>query len=88
MRKDVVGLTDGFGLPDFVLKAPIARYDGDIYQSKQKFPKICKYLHFDTNLYENSIDYFETLLQAPGSVGVPPYHAKYIKPLTQRFEKK
>lgn len=34
-----------------------------------------------------SIDYFETLLQAPGSVGVPPYHAKYIKPLTQRFEK-
>ena len=34
MRKDVIGLTDAFGLPDFVLKAPIARYDGDIYQSK------------------------------------------------------
>ncbi|KAI8075645.1 acyl-CoA dehydrogenase/oxidase [Thamnidium elegans] len=64
MRKDVVGLTDGFGLPDFVLKAPIAKYDGDIYQS-----------------------YFETLLQAPGSVEVPSYHGKYIKPLTERFEK-
>lgn len=34
MRKDVIGLTDAFGLPDFVLKAPIAKYDGDIYQSK------------------------------------------------------
>lgn len=31
----MVGLTDAFGLPDFVLKAPIARYDGDIYQSKE-----------------------------------------------------
>lgn len=34
MRKEVIGLTDGFGLPDFVLKAPIAKYDGDIYQCK------------------------------------------------------
>ncbi|KAI9475460.1 MAG: acyl-CoA dehydrogenase/oxidase [Benjaminiella poitrasii] len=33
MRKEVVGLTDGFGLPDFVLKAPIGKYDGNIYQS-------------------------------------------------------
>lgn len=43
MRKDVVGLTDGFGLPDFVLKAPIARYDGDIYQSK------CLFIVINTN---------------------------------------
>jgi acyl-CoA oxidase len=37
MRHEVIGLTDGFGLPDFVLKAPIAKYDGDIYQSKGAF---------------------------------------------------
>lgn len=37
MRHEVIGLTDGFGLPDFVLKAPIAKYDGDIYQSKEYF---------------------------------------------------
>lgn len=34
LRYQVIGLTDGFGIPDFVLKAPIAKYDGDIYQSK------------------------------------------------------
>ncbi|CAO3699925.1 unnamed protein product [Rhizopus microsporus] len=34
LRHQVIGLTDGFGIPDFVLKAPIAKYDGDIYQSK------------------------------------------------------
>ncbi|CAO0800670.1 unnamed protein product [Mucor circinelloides] len=65
MRYEVIGLTDGFGLPDFVLKAPIAKYDGNIYQA-----------------------YFETLLQAPGSTGVAPYHAKLIKPLTEKFESK
>ncbi|KAI9493173.1 acyl-CoA dehydrogenase/oxidase [Zychaea mexicana] len=32
MRKQVVGLTDAWGYPDFVLKAPIAKYDGDIYE--------------------------------------------------------
>ncbi|KAI8084287.1 uncharacterized protein B0P05DRAFT_534964 [Gilbertella persicaria] len=32
MRYEIIGLTDGFGIPDFILKAPIARYDGDIYQ--------------------------------------------------------
>ncbi|CEG64603.1 Putative Acyl-coenzyme A oxidase [Rhizopus microsporus] len=62
LRKDVVGLTDAFGLPDFVLKAPIARYDGNIYQN-----------------------YFDTILQAPNSMGVPPYHGKYIRPLTEKF---
>lgn len=35
LRTQVIGLTDGFGLPDFVLKAPIAKYDGDIYSSKE-----------------------------------------------------
>ncbi|RCH84888.1 fatty-acyl coenzyme A oxidase, partial [Rhizopus stolonifer] len=65
LRSQVIGLTDGFGHPDFVLKAPIARYDGDIYQP-----------------------YFETLLAAPGSVGIAPYHAKYIKPLTDRESNK
>jgi len=34
------------------------------------------------------IAYFETLLQAPGSTGVAPYHAKLIKPLTEKFESK
>lgn len=34
------------------------------------------------------IAYFETLLQAPASTGVAPYHAKLIKPLTERFESK
>ncbi|CAO3662908.1 unnamed protein product [Rhizopus stolonifer] len=61
LRTQVIGLTDGFGLPDFVLKAPIAKYDGDIYST-----------------------YFDTLLTAPRSTGVPPYHTKYIKPLTER----
>ncbi|KAI8988537.1 acyl-CoA dehydrogenase/oxidase [Mycotypha africana] len=61
LRKQVIGLTDAFGFPDFVLKAPIARYDGDIYQP-----------------------YLETLLAAPRSTGVPPYHEKYIKPLTEQ----
>ncbi|KAI9033595.1 hypothetical protein CLU79DRAFT_724499 [Phycomyces nitens] len=59
LRSQVIGLTDGFGYPDFIVKAPIGKYDGDIYQA-----------------------YFDTLLQAPGSVQVPPYHEKYIKPLT------
>ncbi|CEG71334.1 Putative Acyl-coenzyme A oxidase [Rhizopus microsporus] len=61
LRYQVIGLTDGFGIPDFVLKAPIAKYDGDIYQT-----------------------YFDTLLTAPRSTGIPPYHGKYIKPLTER----
>ncbi|KAI7892206.1 acyl-CoA dehydrogenase/oxidase [Mucor mucedo] len=61
LRMQVIGLTDGFGFPDFILKAPIARYDGDIYQP-----------------------YLETLIASPGSTGVPAYHAKYIKPLTEQ----
>ncbi|CAO3618559.1 unnamed protein product [Cunninghamella echinulata] len=61
LRYQVVGLTDAFGFPDFILKAPIGKYDGDIYQP-----------------------YFETILQAPKSVGVPDYHDKYIRPLTER----
>ncbi|KAF7726406.1 acyl-Coenzyme A oxidase [Apophysomyces ossiformis] len=32
LRKQVIGLTDAFGFPDFVLKAPIARHDGNIYE--------------------------------------------------------
>ncbi|KAI9301726.1 hypothetical protein BJ944DRAFT_233660 [Cunninghamella echinulata] len=64
LRYQVVGLTDAFGFPDFVLKAPIGKYDGDIYQP-----------------------YFETILQAPKSVGVPDYHDKYIRPLTERTSK-
>jgi len=27
-----VGLVDAFGYPDWVLKAPIGAYDGDIYE--------------------------------------------------------
>ncbi|CAO3649116.1 unnamed protein product [Cunninghamella blakesleeana] len=64
LRYQVIGLTDAWGYPDFVLKAPIAKYDGDIYQA-----------------------YFDTLLQAPKSIGVPDYHDKYIKPLTERVAK-
>ncbi|CEG77565.1 Putative Acyl-coenzyme A oxidase [Rhizopus microsporus] len=62
LRTDVIGLTDAFGLLDFVLKTPIARYDGNIYQN-----------------------YFDTILQAPNITGVPPYHEKYIRPLTEKF---
>ncbi|KAI9277060.1 acyl-CoA dehydrogenase/oxidase [Phascolomyces articulosus] len=61
LRKQAIGLTDAFNFPDFIIKAPIAKYDGNIYEP-----------------------YFETLLQAPNSVGKTPYHAKYIKPLTER----
>ncbi|CAO3649136.1 unnamed protein product [Cunninghamella blakesleeana] len=64
LRYQVIGLTDAWSFPDFILKAPIAKYDGDIYQA-----------------------YFDTLLQAPKSIGVPDYHDKYIKPLTERVAK-
>jgi hypothetical protein len=43
------------------------------------------------SLYQHIISYvayFDTLLQAPGSVDIPSYHSKYIKPLTERFDKK
>ncbi|KAJ3105274.1 fatty-acyl coenzyme A oxidase [Phlyctochytrium planicorne] len=33
LRSDIVGLADAWGFPDFILKAPIGRYDGDIYSS-------------------------------------------------------
>lgn len=51
MRYDVIGLTDGFGLPDFILKAPIAKYNGDIYPGKEK--GLSKMLLFepDANLF-------------------------------------
>ncbi|KAG0770436.1 hypothetical protein G6F16_007453 [Rhizopus arrhizus] len=65
LRSQVVGLTDSYGLPDFVLKAPIGKYDGNIYES-----------------------YFDSLLLAPKSTGVPPYHEKYIKPLTEQSNSK
>ncbi|KAI8086146.1 acyl-CoA dehydrogenase/oxidase [Halteromyces radiatus] len=65
LRSQVIGLTDAWGFPDFVLKAPIAKYDGDIYET-----------------------YFETLLTAPNSTGIPPYQDKYVKPLTERVAKK
>ncbi|ORZ08901.1 acyl-CoA dehydrogenase/oxidase [Absidia repens] len=65
LRSQVIGLTDAWGFPDFVLKAPIAKYDGDIYQT-----------------------YFETILTAPNSTGIPSYHERYIKPLTEREAKK
>ncbi|KAI8393994.1 uncharacterized protein BYT42DRAFT_552987 [Radiomyces spectabilis] len=65
LRKQVIGLTDAWGYPDFILKAPIGKYDGNIYQA-----------------------YFETVLQAPNSTGVPSYHNKYIRPLTERTRSK
>jgi acyl-CoA oxidase len=34
LRKDVIGLTDAWGIPDFIHKAPIGKYDGDIYPGK------------------------------------------------------
>lgn len=36
LRKDVIGLTDAWGVPDFIHKAPIGKYDGDIYPGKKK----------------------------------------------------
>ncbi|CAO3599143.1 unnamed protein product [Absidia cylindrospora] len=64
LRYQIIGLTDAWAYPDFVLKAPIGKYDGDIYEA-----------------------YFDTILQAPNSTGVPAYHDKYIKPLTERQAK-
>ncbi|CAO3599075.1 unnamed protein product [Absidia cylindrospora] len=64
LRYQIVGLTDAWGYPDFVLKAPIGKYNGDIYEA-----------------------YFDTILQAPNSTGIPAYHEKYIKPLTERISK-
>lgn len=79
LRSQVVGLTDAFGHPDFILKAPIGRYDGDIYQRKlyKQIPSLFQLLSL-------SLAYLETLLNAPKSTGIPSYHAKYIKPLTER----
>lgn len=61
LRNQVIGLTDAFSFPDFILKAPIGKYDGNIYPA-----------------------YFETVLQGANSIGKPPYHDQYIKPLTER----
>ncbi|TPX64979.1 acyl-CoA oxidase [Spizellomyces sp. 'palustris'] len=33
LRNDVVPLMDAFGRPDFLLKSPLGRYDGDIYNA-------------------------------------------------------
>lgn len=80
LRKQVIGLTDAWGYPDFILKAPIGKYDGNIYERKCCYTSLASFiplmrLHFHTA-------YFDTLLMAPNSTGVPSYHEKYIKPLT------
>eukprot|EP00158_Paraphelidium_tribonemae_P007416 Partr_v1_DN28236_c0_g1_i4_m76000 putative acyl-coenzyme A oxidase len=31
LRKNAIGLTDAFNLPDFLLNSPFGRYDGDVY---------------------------------------------------------
>ncbi|RKP26128.1 acyl-CoA dehydrogenase/oxidase C-terminal [Syncephalis pseudoplumigaleata] len=36
LRKDAVPLVDAWGFPDFIIKAPIGRYDGNIYPGKQR----------------------------------------------------
>ena len=41
LRKDVIGLTDAWGVPDFIHKAPIGKYDGDIYPGKKKKKLTC-----------------------------------------------
>jgi hypothetical protein len=41
LRKDVIGLTDAWGVPDFIHKAPIGKYDGDIYPGKKKKSLTC-----------------------------------------------
>ncbi|KAI9316821.1 acyl-CoA dehydrogenase/oxidase [Dichotomocladium elegans] len=33
LRKQVIGISDAFNFPDFILKSPIAKYDGDIYEA-------------------------------------------------------
>jgi acyl-CoA oxidase len=61
IRKDVVPIVDAIAVPDFVLKSPLGRYDGEIY----------------TN-------YFQTVLESPGAIGIPPYFEESIAPLTRR----
>jgi acyl-CoA oxidase len=39
LRRDAVGLVDAFDIPDFVLKAPLGRYDGNIYEAY--FNRVC-----------------------------------------------
>lgn len=48
LRKQVIGLTDAWGYPDFILKAPIAKYDGRIYECK---------------CYTSLVSFFVTLMQ-------------------------
>jgi acyl-CoA oxidase len=41
LRKDVIPLVDAWGLPDFILQAPIGKYDGDIYKGEAV---VCGYI--------------------------------------------
>lgn len=45
VRQDVIPLTDAWGFPDFVLKAPIGRADGNIYAGTFAF-SIHSYFYF------------------------------------------
>lgn len=40
LRKEAIALTDALGYPDFILKAPIGRFDGDIYPGKFPYAKL------------------------------------------------
>jgi len=33
LRRDAVGLVDAFGFPDFFLRSPLGRYDGNVYEN-------------------------------------------------------
>jgi len=37
IKRHAIPLTDGLMFPDFILKAPIGSYDGNIYESKELF---------------------------------------------------
>lgn len=75
----MIGLTDAFNFPDFALKSPIGKYDGQIYEGKS-----FNTMSTQTNHTFWVTAYFDTVLQAPNSMRKTPYHEKYIKPLTSR----
>jgi acyl-CoA oxidase len=60
VRKSAVAYVDGFDFPDFILKAPVGRYDGNIYESY--FDMVKDYGHFGESGTPSIASYWKTLV--------------------------
>jgi acyl-CoA oxidase len=68
VRADAVGLVDGFDFPDFILKAPVGRYDGNIYEAY--FSMVRDYGDFGGGQAASVAPYWDKLI-APILASVP-----------------